>query len=570
MVYNKIQAKSMVVGLLLIFSFLITLYIYFLFAKSGVSETGNDNPRQSTYNLLVDGFRSGQLNLKKEAPVGLVHLANPYDSKTNAVYRNLLTYRLNDTSFYRGKLYIYYGATPALLLFWPWAALTGHYLFHQEAAAIFCAMGFLTNLALLHDIKRRYFENIAHWIMVPLALAMGLSSGIPILLARADIWEVPICCAYLLTSLVFAATWFSIHQRTHRSGWLAAASLACGLAVGARPTTIFYAAVLIIPVIFYLRENRGQKERRQAWKLLIPALIPLTVCGIGIATYNYLRFGNPLEFGMKYLLAGLDYDRHEMFRANCFWYNIKNYLWSAARFTTHSPFVEKPLAMKSPPAGYWGVENIFGILVDTPIVWLMFALPLAWTGRRREGKFPLQLLGATVIWGGLSTFLLLCFYIAAVNRYEAEFLPPCILLSAVAILGLERINRNLLVMRTAWIALLCFSAAFNVLYGMHIIADYNRMVGANLLEDNLPALATDRLYKAVAFAPDDAESHNILGVALALSGHPAEAEIEFMRAVEIDPDNAKYRINRNQLHRQSPANLQVPPLLSEPPGNRSP
>jgi tetratricopeptide (TPR) repeat protein len=38
------------------------------------------------------------------------------------------------------------------LLFWPWAALTGHYLFHHHAVAIFCAAGFLAAVAILFGV----------------------------------------------------------------------------------------------------------------------------------------------------------------------------------------------------------------------------------------------------------------------------------------------------------------------------------------------------------------------------------------------------------------------------------
>jgi hypothetical protein len=568
--FRKIEAKNLIVGSLLVLSCLFILYIYALLARCGVSEPGNDNPKQSVYNLLVDGFRSGQLSLKEEVPSGLAHLENPYDAKANADYRDLLTHRLHDTSFYQGKLYLYFGVTPALLLFWPWAALTGHYLFHWEATAIFCAIGFLINLVLLCDIKLRYFQDTPRWVLIPLVLALGLASGIPTLVARPDIWEVAVSCAYMLRSLILAAIWFTIHRRTQRAWWLAAASLACGLAVGARPTAVFYAATLIVPVLFYLKESRVREEKRQAWRLLVPAIIPIAVCGIGLATYNYRRFGRPFEFGMKYALAGKDIRPEEMFKTSYFWYNSKTYLLSAARFTTHSPFVEKPLAMTPLPLGHWGSEDISGVLINLPIVWLMLALPLAWTRRMGEEKAPLQLLGATAVWVSASTFLLLCFFMGASGRYEVEFLPPCILLSAIAILSLERAGWNRLALRMAWNAILCLSIAFGVLYGIYIVANYNRLVGTILLEKKQPALAADKLYEAVAFAPDDAESYNKLGIALALSGHPGEANVAFTHAIAIDPANNKYRINRNQLCHLQPAGLQAAPSLSNPHSNRSP
>ena len=61
------------------------------------------------------------------------------------------------------------------LLFWPWAALTGHYLFHHHAVAIFCAAGFLAAAALLRSLWRRYFSEVS---MAPVAILFGVCAGV--------------------------------------------------------------------------------------------------------------------------------------------------------------------------------------------------------------------------------------------------------------------------------------------------------------------------------------------------------------------------------------------------------
>ena len=47
------------------------------------------NAADTYYNLLVQGFRAGQLSLKKEVPPGLAQLADPYDPTANRPYRAL-------------------------------------------------------------------------------------------------------------------------------------------------------------------------------------------------------------------------------------------------------------------------------------------------------------------------------------------------------------------------------------------------------------------------------------------------------------------------------------------------
>ena len=124
-------------------------------AVSGVTELSGRSAAESHYNLLAEGFQRGHLSLNKEAPVELGRLADPYDPVANARYR--LGAGLHDMTYYKGKLYLYFGATPAVVLFWPWAALTGHYLFHRYAVAVFCSVGFLASAWVLRALWRRYF-----------------------------------------------------------------------------------------------------------------------------------------------------------------------------------------------------------------------------------------------------------------------------------------------------------------------------------------------------------------------------------------------------------------------------
>src|SRR5580698_1182920 len=78
----------------------------------------------SYYNLLVQGFSKGHLSVNRDAPTALARLANPYDPTLNLAYIS----GVGDMSYYQGHLYLYFGVTPALVLFWPWHVITRHYL----------------------------------------------------------------------------------------------------------------------------------------------------------------------------------------------------------------------------------------------------------------------------------------------------------------------------------------------------------------------------------------------------------------------------------------------------------
>jgi hypothetical protein len=112
--------------------FALVIGVYAWSASSGTMELLGSKAENTYYNLLVQSFSAGQLNLKTPVPPGLTQLADPYDPMASAPYRWNYGYPLHDLSYYKGRLYLYFGITPALMLFWPCRALTGHWLLHKD------------------------------------------------------------------------------------------------------------------------------------------------------------------------------------------------------------------------------------------------------------------------------------------------------------------------------------------------------------------------------------------------------------------------------------------------------
>jgi hypothetical protein len=88
----------------------LVIAVYMYTAHPGFVTSSSLNAADSYYNLLVQGFRAGQLNLKTDVPPGFAQLADPYDRHANAPYPVL------DLSYYKGKLYLYHGVTPCTVL----------------------------------------------------------------------------------------------------------------------------------------------------------------------------------------------------------------------------------------------------------------------------------------------------------------------------------------------------------------------------------------------------------------------------------------------------------------------
>ncbi len=517
----------------------VVIGIYAYMAQSRVLEFLNPNPAECHYNLLVTGFRAGQLNLKKEAPPAFTRLADPYDPTANKPYR-LGTDRLHDLSYYKGRLYLYFGVTPALIVFWPFVALTGAYLFEWQAVTIFCAIGFLASVGLLCALWRRYFSEVSAWMVVAGALALGLATGVPVMLPRSSVYEVAISCGYMLTMLALGAIWCALHEPERRCWWLAAASAAYGLAVGARPTLLLGAIILLVPVL------QASRAGRRVWTLLVAAIGPITFIGLGLMLYNALRFGSPLEFGIRYQLAGERQVTRQFFNLQYLWFNFRVYFLEPVRWSRRFPFVGE-IALPPVPVGNGGVETPFGILTNIPLVWLALAAPLAWRGWSRQTTSALRWFVTAVALLFGTCVLPALFFISTTIRYEVEFLPALVLLAVVGILSLERAlggqSLRLCAMRWGWGLLLSFSVVFNLLASVEHYAEAHNDLGNALLQVGQDQEAIGHYEQALRISPDYPEAHNNLGFALKQTGRTQEAVEHYEDALRVKPDYAEAHYN---------------------------
>jgi tetratricopeptide (TPR) repeat protein len=527
--------KSAWRSLVVVCALVIGVYAYI--AHPGYLPSASLNAADHYYNLLVQGFRSGQLSLKKEVPPGFAQLPDPYDRTANA------RYGLLDLSYYKGKFYLYFGVTPALALFWPYVALTGHYLSQKDATVMCCIIGFLASAGLLCAVWRRYFYEVRVAAVAVGMLALGLATFTPVLLARCDVYEVSMSCGYALTMLALAAIWKAWHEPERRAWWLAAASLAYGLGIGARPTLLPGAVILLAPVI------QGRVERRKIGALLMAATGPILLIGLGLMFYNALRFNDPFDFGWRYALAGDRQLTAQQFSPRYLWFNFRVLFLEPAHWSARSPFVHD-VTMPPLPEGHGRVEHPFGVLTNIPLVWLVLAVPLAWRGRSADARSALRaFLAVVALLFGIDALAIVLFF-AACARYEVEFLPALMLLSVIGILGLERTLTGHAwrpawrrVARWGWGLLLGFSVAFNLLASLQVSAEAHHNLGTVLKNQGRVAEAIAQYEEALRINPEYADAHNNLGSALHDIGRRDEAVTHYRHALRIKPEFAEAHFN---------------------------
>jgi cytochrome c-type biogenesis protein CcmH/NrfG len=430
-----------------------------------------------------------------------------------------------------------------LVLFWPYVALTSHYLPHKDAVVIFYALGFLVVAGLLRAIWRRFFLEASIGVVAAGTLALGLATGILEDLSGCAVYEVARSCGFAFAMLALAATWRAVHGPKRRVLWLLLASLAYGLAVGARPSLLFGIIILLMPAAQAWCAATEAGSRRQVGLLLAAAVGPAMLIGLGLMLYNASRFTNPFEFGWHYQLTNYRNNAAQQFSLHYFWFNFRFYFLEPMRWSSHFPFL-RAAPLLPLPSGYYGVgEPYSGILINYPLVWLALAAPLVGRGRPAEEASGLRWFVAAVFFLFMTCALTLCLFFVGSSTYELDFLPALMLLAVIGILGLERALagspawRRLA--RWGWCLLLAYSLVFNLLASVEAHATANCFVGNSLFNQGRVDEAVEHFQKAVALEPESAAFHVRLGTAYFRKKRVDEAISQFRKALAIKPDFAE-------------------------------
>jgi tetratricopeptide (TPR) repeat protein len=528
----------------------VVIGLLFLGAGQGISVLKNTEAKDCYYNLLVQGFRAGQLNLKKDVPPGLTRLANPYDPAQNAPYIP----EVGDMSFYKGKLYLYYGVAPALVLYWPFVALTGHYLQDAWAGLIFCSIGFMAGALLLYAIWRRYFPQLRTWAGLSGIFIFGL-----MIVAHESEWleiriyEVALCAGFAFVMVALAAIWAALHQPFRRNSWLLLASVSYGLAIASRPSLVLGVVVLLVPIIqamVYARTSSPQRfstplaMKNMAWEIarsFFAVLMPLLVIGTGLMIYNAMRFGSPLELGCRYEVTGTSpATTLGQFNLHFFWFNTRFYFWEPIHWARHLPFLR--------PAPHWNASPEFGpeqyyggLLALYPTTVIALAAPLAWRSRvRTDSVQKLRWFVAAVILLFITGALPICLFNVANDRYELDFLPALMVVAVIGIFALETTIFDSAacsrIARWGWRALSVSMLGTSLAVALDTYVTANYFAGNVLVNRGVLAEAIKHFQRALAIEPAYPGSYDGLGNALFQQGHAAEAIVQYNKALKIKPD----------------------------------
>ena len=405
-------------------AFALVIAFYFWTATSSEGPWRPTANTGSYYNHLADAFRAGQLHLLIDPSPQLLALPDPYDPHQNAGFR------LHDAVLFKGKYYLYYGPTPALLLYLPFKKLTGLEFTDPLAVALSCSIGLFFAFRLIEFLCRLHMPQTPFWLRLASVPALGFGSVMPFLLRRPLHYEVAISVGY---ALAFAGLYYfvagSLGGRLKR-GRIAVGSLLLGLAAGARVPLL---AAGLVPAVLagYVILNRKREPLRDHLMTLLAFGAPLTACVFLLGLYNHLRFGSWTEFGVSYTLQGLQsartYKFYSLARGSAgFFY----YVLAPPHLSADFPFIRLDPAFYLPPPSGYILEPVAGILPNVPLLVILLLVPLLYLGSSHP-PLTLWLAAAPLLAAGL-VLLLQATLAAGTMRYEVDFatflLVPALLL----------------------------------------------------------------------------------------------------------------------------------------------
>jgi len=416
----------------------------FIFWYLSVGQFPSFPKAEQLYLYQGEAFARGQISLLQQPSPQLLALKNPYDYTERAAVPFLW-----DASLYKGKYYIYWGPVPAL--FYAGAEVLTGINPPGQLMLLIAAVGQACLLAaMLWQIWRRFYPN-APGISVSLFLLAGCINLPNIfLLGKTQTYEISVISGQFFLLLGLFSWWR--YLTTRRQSWLVLAGFGWGLAAGSRISLLVSIGVYLCFGLFHFWQQKGPGH--PLWKPLVALFSPLGLCLLALGVYNFIRFDNPLETGIRYQLT-VPIEQNRYFSANFIPSNLYVYLFYPLHLSNTFPFYQSNLfnpsflpGWASIPPGKTFDEVFFGIIPTLPILWMIALWVVVLALRRKEAPNSTEpagtkpgFIGMIALAGGLQ-FAFMMFYYVSAMRFISDFYLPFFLTAVFSIYQMDGLLRR--------------------------------------------------------------------------------------------------------------------------------
>ena len=266
------------------------------------------------YIQQFDAFMKGQLYLDAEPSAQLAELENPYEKEQRSGI-----YYLWDRAYYEGRYYSYFGTGPILTGYMPYYLVRRclpSYRFITSYYSLLFTLFFA--LALFKWVE--VFKKKIPCVLLFAGVVSSLFSSMILLEIRGieAFYYLALLSAGAFTAAFayFMLCAFSCERKVLRRVLMAVSGLCFGLAFLCRVNTVIAPAFITAGVlaVYLFRSVKEKAKPSGVFSDLICLGLPAAVCLSAALLFNYLRFGNPLDFGTDYQLTVSDTSQNTLFR----------------------------------------------------------------------------------------------------------------------------------------------------------------------------------------------------------------------------------------------------------------
>ena len=384
--------KSESVKFLFLFGYLFHLWFFIFFVYAWFITFGNFttwNRSTRCYTQLADAFGKGQLYIDIDPGEALLEVKNPYST----IVRPSFNDDIWDMSLYKGKLYLYWGPVPALLIT-PIQMLINKKITDIFLVYFFSAGLLIFNSLIILKLWQNFFSNISVWNMLICIPLIGLILPILWLINEPTVYQAAIGAGQfnLMGGIYFVILAFE-DRTVINKGDLFLAGFFWTCSVGSRAMNVLSILFLMPLIIFLVFKSMPKPTDWAAYVKTLSALFfPLIAGAMTIGWYNWARFDSPFEFGMRYQITIHDLNQlmRLTFQADYFLPNLYVYVLQPFEFISKFPFIQ-PISI----AGLFEKLNIIapkiyfsgrmtGFLLYAPF--LVFAFLPLFSKTKNNGK----------------------------------------------------------------------------------------------------------------------------------------------------------------------------------------
>lgn len=421
---------------------LVTAIIYIWFVSAG--QMKQFPPSEALYDRLATAFSQGKLWISSNPDPRLLSLPDPYAPEPHLHLSNINDFF--DLSLYQGKLYMYWGPTPALPIM-IWKTIANHKIDDELLVLIF-AIGLLVFQSLLiHYLWCRYFQHLPDWTAWMPILVGGLAEPILWMLSEPRIYEAAIMAdqCFFIAGLYFVITATGRAEISKQS--LFFAGICWVLAAGARAIIAIPIILLAFMIVFRILHSSNQSRISAETIKTIGALgIPLITGAVLLGWYNWARFASPFEFGFRYQITMVNLNKYSgyVFLPRYIIPNFYMYFLNPPIIRSVFPFIRanreqalNALYFQDYFPHIYNAERITGLIYTTPFAIFSLASVLFVIIRKRPSNL-LNPADADYKWllsgllGSLALLIgynLLFFY--ATTRYFLDVFPVLFLCTSI-------------------------------------------------------------------------------------------------------------------------------------------